>query len=722
MPGDDLNTSSQQPKVTRGISVVPAPNNNVESVEKRKLPQEAESLAKRALKINETEFGKDDPDTGASLNMLAAVYSDQGRFAEAEPLLKRTLVIYEKGLSKNHPWYAECEHDLATLYERQKRYKDAEPLRDHTIDVYKKSGAEAHLGQDWYNSRANLYWTTKRPKEAVADLKDAMELSFKIREHASGDYKQKAQAFAQYYKLFERMVDWQYELRDSEVGKINEAYEAMESSRARGLRNMMLAHHIDLLAGVPDEIAQPLYAAKKAAESEVAIAEKANKPETLEIAKRKLDAAMEAIHSASPAYRQMKLVALDTIRGELIAEKSLALEYLIGDEKSYLLLYGFDTETQLLPLVLNDKQAKLFGVAPGSLTTKKLATILKAGKNGVPQLIGSPTATGLLDTKTLEKLHSLWTVLVPDEKIRAKITDRKTLARLLILPDRALARFPFESLIVVHDPANPRYLLDDGPATIYAPSASMYHFLKKHKTESGKPHTLTVGGPYYKIPRTDEQPRRPDTQRRNNHRGAHNELKETKKETEMIENSCKGNGIAVTRFNSDQSTEEKVRQNVAGKTIVHLACHGVAEGENNTPFSALLLTIGNPNNLKDNGSLELEEMFDLNLKACELAVLSACETNLGLNQPGEGTWSLGRGMMASGAKRVVTTNWQVADDSSALLVSFFINEINESIGESSEPDHAAALRQAKREVRSGTDNSAWRHPYFWAPFVLIGPK
>jgi len=684
--------------------------------EKRRLLQNAQADAKRALNIDE-EIDKDHPDTGASLNMLAVVYSDQGRYAEAESLLKRALQIYERAGRKNHPWTAECMHDLATLYERQQRYQEAEPLRNHTIDVYQQSGAEAHLGQDWYKSRAALYKKTNRPKEAVADLKEAMNLSFKVREHASGDYEQKAQTFAQYYNLFEHMVDWQYEL-----GNMNEAYEAMEQSRARGLLNMLLAHHIDLLAGVSEEIAQPLRAAEDAARAEIAIAEKTDQTEALNAAKRKLAVAMEAIYSVSPAYRQMTVVALDSVRSELIAEKSLALEYFIGGEKSYLLLYGFDTEPRLLPLVLDDKQAELFGVEPGPLTTQKLATLLQAKEDGVPQLYGSPTVTGIPDTKTLEKLHVLWTVLIPHEPIRAKMIDGETFERLLILPDRALARFPFESLIVDLDPVNPRYLLDVKLATMYAPSASMYHFLKKLKTESGKPHVLTVGGPYDNIPRNNEQPKRPSTQRQNNHRGAYNELKETKKETEWIETSCKENGIAVTRFNADQSTEAKVRQNIAGKSIVHFACHGVAEGENHTPFSALLLTIGNPHNLKDDGFLELTEMFELSLKACELAVLSACVTNLGLNQPGEGTWSLGRGMMASGAKRVVTTNWQVDDEASARLVYFFIKKINETISESSDPDHAAALRQARQEIRKDQGNPTWQHPYYWAPFVLIGPN
>ena len=694
---------------------------DVELPEKNRLLEEAQKLAERALKIDE-EYDKDHPDTGASYNMLAAVYSDQKRFGAAEPLFKRALDIYKRAGMENHPRTAECEHDLATLYERQERYAEAEPLRNHSVYVYGISGAEAHLAQDWYKSRAALYKITNRPKEAVADLKTAMDLSLKVHKHASGDHVQQAQAFSQYYGIFERMVDWQYEL-----GDLKEAYEAMERSRARTLLDIMKANGIDLLTGTSEGAAEKLRAAEAAASRDVKIAEKAEQPEALAVARKKQDDAMDAILSESQAYRPMELIAFDTVRSELVTEKTLALEYLVGNEKSYLLIYGLDTEPKLLPLELNETQAKLFGVDPGPLTAKKIETLLQNEKHdGVLQLIGKPpenvTTNGMPDTTTLNKLAVFWQVLVPDEQIRNKITDRKTFAKLLIFPDGTLARFPFEALVVEPDAEDPQYLLERGPATVYAPSASMYYNLKHRKTEASKPQVLTVGNPDYNLNRNATEADTPSGGR-NTHRGVQvlnqillTQLDETEKETKRIEESCKANGINVVRFNLDQSTEDNVRQNVDGKTIVHLACHGVVLEDSN--YCGLELTISDPNNLKNDGHLELHEMFALALKSCELAMLSACVTNIGQQQHGEGTWSMGRGMLASGAKRVVTTNWSIDDTASALLVYFFIKGINES----SIPDHAAELRQAKREICNDPEKPEWRHPYYWAPFMLIGPN
>ena len=47
---------------------------------------EAVPLAQRAVELAEKQFGPEHPDVATSLNVLAAIYQAQGRYAEAEPL------------------------------------------------------------------------------------------------------------------------------------------------------------------------------------------------------------------------------------------------------------------------------------------------------------------------------------------------------------------------------------------------------------------------------------------------------------------------------------------------------------------------------------------------------------------------------------------------------------------------------------------------------------
>jgi CHAT domain-containing protein len=117
--------------------------------------------------------------------------------------------------------------------------------------------------------------------------------------------------------------------------------------------------------------------------------------------------------------------------------------------------------------------------------------------------------------------------------------------------------------------------------------------------------------------------------------------------------------------------------------------------------------------------LTLAETYELDLAGCELAILSACDTNVGPEQRGEGVWALSRGFQVAGARRVAATNWLLDDEAAASTVSYFCAGVAWQEASDVEVDHAQALHKAKRWVRSV---EKWRSPYYWAPMVLIGPQ
>jgi len=73
-----------------------------ELVEKGDLVR-AEALFKRALAIDERALGPEHADVAVSLNNLAVLYQNEGRYADAEPIYKRTLAILEKTLGPDDP-------------------------------------------------------------------------------------------------------------------------------------------------------------------------------------------------------------------------------------------------------------------------------------------------------------------------------------------------------------------------------------------------------------------------------------------------------------------------------------------------------------------------------------------------------------------------------------------------------------------------------------------
>ena len=96
---------------------------------------EAEPLFQRSLAIVEKVLGPENPGLAASLNNLASLYRDQGKYAEAEPLLQRSLAIREKVLGPEHPDVATGLDNLAEFYLDQGKYAEAEQLLQRSLEL-----------------------------------------------------------------------------------------------------------------------------------------------------------------------------------------------------------------------------------------------------------------------------------------------------------------------------------------------------------------------------------------------------------------------------------------------------------------------------------------------------------------------------------------------------------------------------------------------------------
>jgi CHAT domain-containing protein len=186
---------------------------------------------------------------------------------------------------------------------------------------------------------------------------------------------------------------------------------------------------------------------------------------------------------------------------------------------------------------------------------------------------------------------------------------------------------------------------------------------------------------------------------------------------EVREDDAKSLGVdagplTVERLKSVLVNEENVGvlQQLADPSTAHKAYDKLA---------ALWRLLAPEQERADDGFLTLPEIYELELDGCELVILSACRTNYGLRQRGEGVWTLSRGFLAAGAQRVAASNWLVDDEAAASLVSYFCSLV---VRGQSGPDgvsYAQALHEAKRWVRS---QEKWKSPYYWGAFVLVGPE
>ena len=145
--------------------------------------------------------------------------------------------------------------------------------------------------------------------------------------------------------------------------------------------------------------------------------------------------------------------------------------------------------------------------------------------------------------------------------------------------------------------------------------------------------------------------------------------------------------------------------NAVAFPIIHLATHGQFSSKAEETF---LLTWDGRVNVKDLDQL-LQSRNEENINPIELLVLSACQTAMGDKQAALG---LAGFAVRSGARSTLATLWSVRDESTAELMGKFYQELPQT-----QVSKAEALRQAQLVL---LHNPNYEHPFYWAPFVLIG--
>lgn len=104
---------------------------------------EAEVQFKAALEEAE-KFGEQDERLALTLNNLAAMYHEQGKFTMAEPLYKRSLDIKTKLFGDCHADVALNHHNLAVLYSARRMYPVAEKHYKLALEMKEKLYGSHH--------------------------------------------------------------------------------------------------------------------------------------------------------------------------------------------------------------------------------------------------------------------------------------------------------------------------------------------------------------------------------------------------------------------------------------------------------------------------------------------------------------------------------------------------------------------------------------------------
>jgi tetratricopeptide (TPR) repeat protein len=222
-------------------------------------------------------------------------------------------------------------------------------------------------------------------------------------------------------------------------------------------------------------------------------------------------------------------------------------------------------------------------------------------------------------------------------------------------------------------------------------------------------------------------------------RGPLKPLEGTEKEVENIADELNKGHIHVALVTGKDGTEESFKD-LSGKHtgIIHLATHGFffndQKAKDNTFINRLMmnddrlavdmsmkragLAFAGANNAwsgnqlpahTDDGILLAEEIPDIDLRGCDLLVLSACETGLG-DVTSEGVFGLQRGFKQAGVKTIVMSLWNVKDVASQKFMSLFYHNLM------SGQTKRQAFIDAQKSLR---DSSEFGDPKDWAAFIML---
>ncbi len=161
--------------------------------------------------------------------------------------------------------------------------------------------------------------------------------------------------------------------------------------------------------------------------------------------------------------------------------------------------------------------------------------------------------------------------------------------------------------------------------------------------------------------------------------------------------------LNVSYFLNEESTRERFQAEAPACNIIHIAAHGDFNPANPL-FSGLYLS---------EGILTTLDVFNMRLSA-SLVTLSACQTGRNLVGGGDELFGLTRAFLTAGTASLVLTLWPVEDRSTTLLMSRLYENL--LAGQSK----IAALQNAQLSLIAQGSLMPDMHPYYWAPFFLIG--
>lgn len=605
------------------------------------------------------------------LSNIGFLHQGRGEYDKALEALDKALRIFKD--VKNMKDAASALVNKAYLYMELNRIEEAHICAIEALELAGKTAGLRDDADACYIVGTIEHYCNHNLEKAYGYYKEAIELFEKIRTDAALDElkitfaENSANSYAQMVTLC------------LETNRADEAFEYVEKSKSRAL--------VDLLSRAVDGIHSHTLSKEK-----------------MEEISRLKERLSWLRNNLNQLYRGAGVVETGKREGRPIGENEREATYneIMETEKRYMAAYQdvkrIDPEWASISKVepFNaDEAAELLDAGTALVeyyqTSDRLYIFVIAKDRGISSFQVEADAGGEFE-RLFQLLQSLGGDTVLDVRSHAFLKDVRLplshfyrlliapieeaigdISRLIIVPHLFWHHLPFHAL---YDEERGEYLIDRFKVG-YAPSAEVLKYCRK-KNDPDRRTAAIFANPTGDLPFAEE-------------------------EAQKVA-ACFGPDVKVFR---GQNATLKNLESLEDTDIIHLACHGVFRADEPV-FSHLLLADDNAGH----GACFLPDIFNLKLKTPTLVAISACES--GLNRPSSGDDLIGfaRGFFYAGAPSVLATLWRVNDKSTACFMEEFYNGlIHDNLTKSK------ALQLAIQKIKSMEE---YRHPFFWAPFVLMG--
>jgi CHAT domain-containing protein/tetratricopeptide (TPR) repeat protein len=625
----------------------------------------------RALRLAEA-MGDKDAMAGHWRN-LGSVHEALGGFSEARQAYRKSLKLAE---SISDPGLA--AQALAALARLDLDGEPGQALAQ--ADRSASMAAETGSRETFWLARTlagRALHALDRDEEARRAYADAISTIEQMRSRIAGGELGKESFFEGRLEPYQRMVEL-----NADRGEIAAALAAAERAKSRILLEILRYGRMDL--------ASQLTLAERAAEQELRdrlaslngkvflARSKAGRGalgqlgELLGQARQDLQSFNASLYAARPGLRARRADFPDwdlrATRGLLAGGGTALIEYTVLEDQTYLFTVTADP-ADASPVI------HLHRLPVGRAELAREVEAFRAGLAGRD-----------LDFRTpARRLYSL--LLAPAE---AELQGRRALC---IVPDGPLWDLPFQALETGGSALLERYALHSAHSLSVLRELSE---LRSRRTRAQRPRPATL------LAVGDVQ------------------LPEAEREVRSLARLYGPGRSAV--YTSALASEERVKAEAGRYRVLHFATHALLD-DRNPMYSSLVLSPGPRSGGRgEDGLLEAWEIFDLRLDA-DLVVLAACQTARGRPRAGEGMIGMSWALAAAGSPATLASQWEVDSESTRRLM------VEVHRGWLAGLSRAEALRRAALAVRDDRDDrddrgyrggERYRHPFYWAGFVLIG--